>query len=186
RLRRRPWPPKPVAITVTWTSSPRESSMTAPKITFAFWSAAPVTTSAASLTSNSPMSDPPVTFRRIPVAPSIDASSSGEDTAVRALECGGPRDDTDGEGADLLPELRDDRGAAGSRPATLPCGDEDHVRALERFLQLVAALLCRGKADLRIGSRPEPARCLGADLDLHVGVRHQKRLRVGVHGDELD
>ena len=33
------------------TSSPSESSITAPKMTFAFWSAAPVTTSAASFTS---------------------------------------------------------------------------------------------------------------------------------------
>ena len=55
--------------------------MTAPKMTFAFWSAAPVTTSAASFTSNRPMSGPPVMFRRMPVAPSIDASSSGDETA---------------------------------------------------------------------------------------------------------
>ena len=49
-------PPKPVAITVTRTSSPSDSSITAPKITFAFGSAWLVTTSAASLTSNRPMS----------------------------------------------------------------------------------------------------------------------------------
>ena len=58
--------------------------MTAPKMTFAFWSAAPVTTSAASFTSKRPISGPPVTLRRMPVAPSIDASSSGEETAARA------------------------------------------------------------------------------------------------------
>ena len=58
--------------------------MTAPKMTLAFWSAAPVTTSAASFTSKRPMSGPPVTLRRIPVAPSIEASSSGEETACRA------------------------------------------------------------------------------------------------------
>src|SRR5919198_1470070 len=84
RRRRRRWPPKPVAITVTRTSSLTPSSMTAPKMTFAFWSAAPVTTSAASLTSKRPMSEPPVTLRRIPVAPSIEASSSGDETALRA------------------------------------------------------------------------------------------------------
>ena len=48
--------PKPVAITVTRTSSCWPSSITAPKITFAFWSAALVTTSAASFTSNRPRS----------------------------------------------------------------------------------------------------------------------------------
>ena len=37
--RRRGLPPKPVAITVTRTSSPIDSSITAPKITFAFGSA---------------------------------------------------------------------------------------------------------------------------------------------------
>jgi len=53
-------------------------------MTFAFWSAAVVTTSAASLTSNSPRSAGPVMFRRIPVAPSIDDSRRGELTANRA------------------------------------------------------------------------------------------------------
>ena len=76
--------PNPVAITTTRMSSPSASSITAPKITFAFWSAAPVTTSAASLTSNRPISEPPVMLSRIPVAPSIDDSSSGEETALRA------------------------------------------------------------------------------------------------------
>ena len=32
----------------------------------------------------------------------------------------------------------------------------------------------------------EPPRTLGPDLDLHVGVRHQERLRIGVDRDELD
>ena len=58
--------------------------MTAPKMTLAFRSAAPVTTSAASFTSNRPRSAGPVMLSRIPVAPSIDDSSSGELTAVRA------------------------------------------------------------------------------------------------------
>ena len=51
---------------------------------FAFWSEALVTTSAASLTSKSPRSGPPLMLSRIPVAPSIEASRSGEETAVRA------------------------------------------------------------------------------------------------------
>ena len=64
RRRRSRAGPKPVAITVTRTSSPWVSSITAPKMTFAFWSAAEVTTCAASFTSKSPMSGPPVTFSR--------------------------------------------------------------------------------------------------------------------------
>ena len=76
--------PKPVAITVTRTSSPIDGSITAPKMTFAFASAAAVTTSAASFTSKRPTSGPAVTLSRIPVAPSIDDSSSGDETAIRA------------------------------------------------------------------------------------------------------
>ena len=64
------------------------SSITAPKITFAFWSAALVTTSAASFTSKRPRSGGPVMLSRIPVAPSIDDSRSGELTAVRAASRG--------------------------------------------------------------------------------------------------
>ena len=232
--------------------------MTAPKMTLAFWSAAPVTTSAASLTSKRPMSDPPVTFRRIPVAPSIEASSSGDETAIRAasaarfspdaradahqrrpcvahdradvgevevdepglgdqigdalhalaqdvvghpervddgclpldhleqavvldhdqgvdavaqlvdpalsllgalasLERKRSRHHADRERPDLLAELRDDRRAARARAAAFAGGDEDHVGALQRLLQLVAALLRGGKADLGIGAGAEPA-----------------------------
>src|SRR5918993_256650 len=75
---------KPVAITVTLTLSPLFSSITAPKIRFASWCAALWTISAASLTSKSPRSGPPVIFSMIPVAPSMLASSSGLEIAVFA------------------------------------------------------------------------------------------------------
>ena len=96
------------------------------------------------------------------------------------------RDDADGECLELASELGDDRCAAGAGAAALSGGDEDHVGALQRLLQLVAALLRGGQADGRIGSGAEAAGGLRADVDLHIGVRHQQRLRVGVHGDELD
>ena len=79
----RPWS-KPVAITVTRTSSPRASSITAPKMMLEFGSAALWTISAASLTSNRPRSWPPVMLSRIPMAPSTDSSSSGEEIAILA------------------------------------------------------------------------------------------------------
>ena len=41
-------------------------------------------------------------------------------------------------------------------------------------------------ADLGIGSGAEAARELAADVELHVRVGQQQRLRVGVDGDELD
>ena len=106
--------------------------------------------------------------------------------AQLALEPERPRDDADRERADLAPDLGDDGRAAGSGAAAFAGGDEDHVRALERLLQLVAALLGGGEADPRVRAGAEAARRLRADVDLHVGLRHQERLRVGVHGDELD
>ena len=48
------------------------------------------------------------------------------------------------------------------------------------------AVLLRGLAtDLGIGAGAEPARELAADVELHVGVGEQQRLRVGVDRDEL-
>ena len=56
-----------------------------------------------------------------------------------ALELERARDDADGQRADLLlGDLGDDRRGAGAGAAALAGGDEDHVRALERLLDLVA------------------------------------------------
>jgi len=53
--------------------------------------------------------------------------------------------------------------------------------------ELVEAALARIDAtDGRVGACAETARCPRADMDLHVGVAHEERLRVRVHGDELD
>ena len=71
-------------MTVTRTSSARPSSITDPKMMFAFVSAALWMISAASLTSNRPRSLPPVMFSRMPLAPSTDCSSSGLEIALRA------------------------------------------------------------------------------------------------------
>jgi hypothetical protein len=43
-----------------------------------------------------------------------------------------------------------------------------------------------GAPHLGIGAGAEAARRLRANVDLDVGVAHQQRLRVRVHGDELD
>src|SRR5262249_41845065 len=97
-----------------------------------------------------------------------------------------PRHDADGQGLELASELGDDRGTAGARAAALAGGDEDHVRAFQRFLQLVATLRRGGVPHSRVRAGPEPARRLRADVDLHVGLAHRERLGVGVHGHELD
>ncbi len=97
-----------------------------------------------------------------------------------------PRDDADRERLELAGDLRDDRRTARAGAAALAGGDEDHVRALQRFLQLVARLERGLAADVRVGAGTEAARRFRADVDLHVGVAHQERLRVRVHRDELD
>ena len=85
-----------------------------------------------------------------------------------------------------MAELGDDRRSARTGPAPLAGGDEDHVRALERLLELVAALLRSREADHRIRAGTEPAGGGRADVDLEVCVADHQRLGVRVDRDELD
>src|SRR5207253_1182628 len=110
----------------------------------------------------------------------------GDLGAATALERERPRDDADRQSADLERQIRHDRRGARPGAAALAGGDEDHVGALERLLQLVARLLRGRAADLGVRAGAEPTRDRFADVDLHVGVAHEQRLRVGVDADELD
>ena len=88
---------KPVAITVTWISSPSRSSTVAPKMMLQLSSAAPRTISAISIASCSERSVPPETASRTPVAPWISWPISGDVTAAcaasrRAVRALGPAD----------------------------------------------------------------------------------------------
>ena len=113
--------------------------------------------------------------------------SSAWRARCRALEVERPRDDADGERADLgLGDLRDHRRGAGAGAAALAGGDEDHVRALQRLLDLVARLGGCAEADVGIGARAEALREIGADVQLDVRIAHRERLRVGVRSHELD
>src|SRR5438876_3436708 len=67
--------PKPVAITVIRTSSPMDSSMTAPKMMLASSSASSWMSEAASFTSWRDRSGPPVMLMSTPRAPEIETSS---------------------------------------------------------------------------------------------------------------
>ena len=96
------------------------------------------------------------------------------------------RHDTDRQRADLLRDLRDDRRATGAGAAALARGDEHHVGALQHLFDLLAVLFGGLATDLGIGTGAEPTRELAADVELHVGVGQQQRLRVGVDRDELD
>jgi hypothetical protein len=46
--------------------------------------------------------------------------------------------------------------------------------------------LRRSPAHLRVGPGTKPSGDVASQVELDVGVGHQQRLRVGVHGDELD
>ena len=105
---------------------------------------------------------------------------------LRPLELERQRDDADGERAELARDPRDDRRGAGAGAAALARGDEDHVAAAERGLDLVVRLLGGAAADLGIGARAEALRELAADVDLRLRVRHLQLLDVRVDGDELD
>ena len=76
--------------------------------------------------------------------------------------------------------------AAGTGAAAFAGGDEHHVGALEDLLDLVGVLLGGALADLGVRARTQPAGGLASDVELHLRVGHQQRLRIGVDGDELD
>src|SRR5690606_24330518 len=77
-------PSKPAAITVTRTSSPSESSITAPKMLLASVWAASVPSCAAASISIRPRSEPPAMDSSTPRAPSMLCSSSGLEMADSA------------------------------------------------------------------------------------------------------
>src|SRR6266700_2436196 len=106
--------------------------------------------------------------------------------APLALERERPGDHADGQRAELAGDLRDDRRAAGTGTAALAAGHEDHVGALEHLLDLVTVVLGGALAHVGIGAGAQAPGQLPADVQLHVGVAHQQRLRVGVDRDELD
>ena len=99
----------PAAITVTRTSSPSASSMTAPKMMLASTAAELATSCAASLISNSPRSEPPWMDSRTPCAPSMDASRSGEEIAISAAATArsSPREEPMPISADPAPDMTD-------------------------------------------------------------------------------
>jgi hypothetical protein len=78
------------------------------------------------------------------------------------------------------------RATTGARATTLAGGDEDHVGALEHLLDLLGVVLGGLAPDVGVRARAESTGELTADVELDVGVAHQKCLGIGVDGDELD
>ena len=106
--------------------------------------------------------------------------------ALGTLELERPRDDADGERAERSRDACDHRSAARAGAAALARGDEHHVGALQRLLDVVAGLGRGAEADVRVRAGSETAREVVPDVELDVGVAHLERLGVRVDGDELD
>ncbi len=106
--------------------------------------------------------------------------------AAPALEGEGTGHHADGQRPQALGDLGHDGCGAGTGPAALASGDEDHVRALERLFDIRPVLFGRLPAHLRVAARAQAAGQLAPDVQLEVGVAHQQRLGVGVGRDELD
>src|SRR5213078_3937233 len=83
-----------------------------------------------------------------------------------ALELERGRDDPDRERAELLRDPGDHGRSARAGAAAFACGDEDHVRAAQRALDLVIGLFRGTAAQIRVGARAEAFGEVAADVDL--------------------
>ena len=106
--------------------------------------------------------------------------------AARAFESERLGDDADGQDSLVARGLGDDWRRAGSGAATHAGGDEAHVRAFERALDLIQRFFRGSPANLRPRAGAEPLRDLQAKLDSPVGRRGVQRLGVGVGDEEID
>ena len=112
---------------------------------------------------------------------------SALDGAALPLEGEGPGDDADRQRAKRPGDAGDYRRTTGACTATLARSDEDHVGALQSVLDASCAWSSAAWRPLvRIGTSAKTPSQIPADVELHVRIAHQQRLRVGVDRDELD
>ena len=97
--------------------------------------------------------------------------------ALATLKLEGHGDDADGEDTSRFGHARDDGSSAGAGATTHTGGHEHHVRARERLLDGLPALLGRLLADLGVAARAQATGQLAANLDV-AGRGHRR----GGHG----
>src|SRR5437667_6235383 len=95
------------------------------------------------------------------------------------------RADRDRQGARLLRQLREDRGAARAGAASEAAGDEHHVRTLDDGPQFVRGLAGRLLADLGERAGSEASRHAAAQEELVRGSDDEEMLGVRVRGEQL-
>ena len=71
-------------------------------------------------------------------------------------------------------------------PPPLPAVMKTMSAPLQHLFDLGPVVLGGLASHLGVRARAEPAGQLAAEVELHVGVAHEQRLRVGVDRDELD
>src|SRR5213082_3015744 len=84
-----------------------------------------------------------------------------------------------------MPDPRDDGGCARAGAAAHSGGQKHHIRAVDRFEDLVKRLLGGGPADIRSRPGAEAARHADPELDLARRGGLLQRLGIGVADDKL-
>ncbi len=88
------------------------------------------------------------------------------------------------------PMLRASSAMTGAAPVPVPPPSPAVMNTMsapfEHLFDLVAMRLGRVAADIGIAAGAEAPGEVATDVELDVGIAHEQRLRVGVHGDELD
>ncbi len=112
--------------------------------------------------------------------------ASADAHAPRTLEQERLGDHADGEHALAAGHFGDHRRRTRARAAAHARGDEAHVDAFERALDLLDRFLGRGAADFGPRAGAEPLGDIGSQLDAVFGHRVVERLRVGIGDNEFD
>ena len=105
---------------------------------------------------------------------------------LATLEAEGLGDHADGQRAQILGNLGDNRRRACARAAAHARGDKHHVRVADEIGQLLRALLGGFFTRVRIAARAETARELFSDVQSRRCITPRQSLRVRIDRDELD
>ena len=124
--------------------------------------------------------------QRVDVFAELGNAVFGNLHALAALHRERLGDDRDGQDAEFLGDLRNDRRRTRARAAAHAGRDEQHVRAFDRLVNAVAILHGRLAADVGIGAGPEALGNIAADLQGRANARSLERLRIRVGTDEVN
>src|SRR5690606_30408021 len=110
----------------------------------------------------------------------------GSFCAVRAFKRKWAGDDTDGERADFLGDLSNHRCCPGSGSAAHTSSDEDHVAALEYFVQIFGRFFCRSFADFGVAAGAKTTSGFVANTNTILCLRFQQCLSISIDRNKLN